>query len=103
MVNERVIGDRLPMRMPLVDVASTLPGSSSFCECYIDWGKMHDLRVERYILLSGQTELSSLGCNISDSPDELLQRGKVKGAGYIGDFASKTGKLEHENQFHFIN
>ena len=49
------MGDQLPMRMLLVDVVSALPGSSSFCECYIDWKKkMHSLNVESYILFSEQ-------------------------------------------------
>ena len=39
LVNERVIGDQLPMRMPLVGVVTALPASSSFCERYIDWKK----------------------------------------------------------------
>ena len=55
LVNGRVMGDQLPMRMLLVDVVSALPGSSSFCECYIDWKKkMHSLNVESYILFSEQ-------------------------------------------------
>lgn len=78
MVNERVIGDQLPMRMPLVDVVSALPGSSSFCERYIDWEKCTILELEVYFTQWTKPNFK-LRMQHLYSPDELLQRGKVKG------------------------
>ena len=98
LVNERVIGDQLPMRMPLVGVVTALPASSSFCECYIDWEKKdaRSLSWELYFIQWTKLRTSSLGCSISDSPEKLFQRGKEEGRIH-GSFCIKdqvVGTLE---------
>ena len=77
LVNERVIGDQLPMRMPLVGVVTALPASSSFCEHYINWKKRCTILNLRVIFYSvDKTEDLSPGCRLTDSSEGLLWRGK---------------------------
>ena len=45
---------------------------------------MHNLRVASYVLFGNLTEDHSLGDRLSNSSEELLQRGR---GGYIGGFA----------------
>ena len=46
----------------------------------VDWKKIHDLKIENYVLFSGLTEDLSLGYSLSDSSEK---------PGYIGVFAKK--------------
>ena len=51
--------------------------------------KTHNLKAVSYALFQDLTEDYSLGDSLSDSSEELFQRGKEE-SGYIGVFTGKT-------------
>ena len=75
---------------------SSIPCSLLLCYPVVDWKKVHNLKVENYVLFHGLPEKLSLENSFSHNSEGLLWRGKG-GDRILGVLAKKKKKKEEDS------